>query len=75
MNANSRDCYQKVAASSSPSKSSTFERCLQQLGIAKPGKSVAIMLIEDQRFIHEDLERLEQGIADRVAGEPRNVSI
>lgn len=36
---------------------------------------VAIMLIEDQRFIHEDLERLEQGIADRVAEEPRNVSI
>ncbi|KAL1959939.1 hypothetical protein VTO42DRAFT_607 [Malbranchea cinnamomea] len=30
------------------------------------------MLIEDQRFIHEDLERLEQGIADRVADEPRN---
>ena len=23
------------------------------------------MLLEDQRFIHEDLERLEQGIADR----------
>lgn len=33
------------------------------------------MLLEDQRFIHEDLERLEQAIADRVAEEPRNVSI
>jgi hypothetical protein len=32
------------------------------------------MLLEDQRFIHEDLERLEQAIADRVAEEPRNVS-
>jgi hypothetical protein len=32
------------------------------------------MVLEDQRFIHEDLERLEQGIADRVAEEPRNVS-
>ncbi|KAK2748537.1 hypothetical protein FQN57_000671 [Myotisia sp. PD_48] len=31
------------------------------------------MLLEDQRFIHEDLERLEQGISDRVAEEPRNV--
>jgi len=32
------------------------------------------MLLEDQRFIHEDLERLEQAIADRVAEKPRNVS-
>lgn len=32
------------------------------------------MLLEEQRFIHEDLERLEQAIADRVAEEPRNVS-
>jgi hypothetical protein len=32
------------------------------------------MVLEEQRFIHEDLERLEQGIADRVAEEPRNVS-
>lgn len=31
------------------------------------------MLLEDQRFIHEDLERLEQGIADRVIDDPRNV--
>lgn len=33
------------------------------------------MVLEDQRFIHEDLERLEQGIADRVVEEPRNVGI
>jgi hypothetical protein len=33
------------------------------------------MLLEDQRFIHEDLERLEQGIADRVVDEPRNVRV
>ncbi|CRG87500.1 splicing factor 3A subunit 3 [Talaromyces islandicus] len=31
------------------------------------------MLLEDQRFIHEDLERLEQGIADRVIDDPRNL--
>lgn len=33
------------------------------------------MLLEDQRFIHEDLERLEQAVADRVAEVPRNVSV
>jgi hypothetical protein len=33
------------------------------------------MLLEDQRYLHEDLERLEQAIADRVAEEPRNVSL
>ena len=33
-----------------------------------------LMLIEDQRFLHEDLERLEQGISDRIAEDPRNVS-
>jgi len=32
------------------------------------------MIVEDQRFIHEDLERLEQGIADRMLEEPKNVS-
>ncbi|KAI9676451.1 MAG: hypothetical protein M1817_000608 [Caeruleum heppii] len=31
------------------------------------------MLLEDQRFLHEDLERLEQGIADRALEEPRQV--
>ncbi|WEW56207.1 Pre-mRNA-splicing factor sap61 [Emydomyces testavorans] len=31
------------------------------------------MLVEDQRFIHEDLERLEQGISDRILDEPRNL--
>ncbi|KAJ5947980.1 hypothetical protein N7466_000995 [Penicillium verhagenii] len=31
------------------------------------------MLLEDQRFIHEDLERLEQAVADRVADNPRNI--
>ena len=33
------------------------------------------MLLEDERFIHEELERLEHAIADRVAEEPRNVSL
>jgi ubiquinone biosynthesis protein UbiJ len=33
------------------------------------------MLLEDQRFIHEDLERLEQAVAERVAEEPRTVSL
>lgn len=32
------------------------------------------MLYEDLRFIHEDLERLEQAVADRVAENPANVS-
>lgn len=32
------------------------------------------MVLEEQRFIHEDLERLEQAVADRVAEDPRNVS-
>lgn len=33
------------------------------------------MLIEDQRFIHEDIERLEQGISDRLSEDPKNVSL
>lgn len=32
------------------------------------------MILEEQRFLHEDLERLEQGISDRIATEPRQVS-
>ena len=31
-------------------------------------------VLEEQRYIHEDLERLEQGIADRVWEEPKHVS-
>ncbi|OJJ78870.1 SF3a splicing factor complex subunit PRP9 [Aspergillus glaucus CBS 516.65] len=31
------------------------------------------MVLEEQRFIHEDLERLEQAVADRVAEDPRNI--
>lgn len=31
------------------------------------------MLLEEQRFIAEDLERLEQGIADRIGEEPKQV--
>lgn len=31
------------------------------------------MLLEDQRYIHEDLERLEQGIADRMSEELKHV--
>jgi splicing factor 3A subunit 3 len=33
------------------------------------------MILEEQRFLHEDLERLEQGIADRVAEEQRQVKL
>lgn len=33
------------------------------------------MVLEEQRFIHEDLERLEQAIADRAAEDPRNVRL
>jgi splicing factor 3A subunit 3 len=31
------------------------------------------MLVEEQRYIHEDLERLEQGIADRISDDPTQV--
>jgi splicing factor 3A subunit 3 len=31
------------------------------------------MILEEQRFLHEDLERLEQAISDRVAEDPRHV--
>ncbi|KAI1263526.1 hypothetical protein F5Y18DRAFT_393198 [Xylariaceae sp. FL1019] len=31
------------------------------------------MLLEEQRYLHEDLERLEQGIADRIGEEHRNI--
>jgi splicing factor 3A subunit 3 len=31
------------------------------------------MVLEEQRFLHEDLERLEQAIADRVTEEPRHI--
>lgn len=31
------------------------------------------MLLEDQRFLHEDLERLESAISDRLQDEPRNI--
>ncbi|KAK6221577.1 Pre-mRNA-splicing factor sap61 [Pestalotiopsis sp. IQ-011] len=31
------------------------------------------MILEEQRFLHEDLERLEQGIADRIGEEPKNI--
>lgn len=33
------------------------------------------MLHEDLRYVHEDIERLEQAIADRVLEEPKHVSI
>jgi splicing factor 3A subunit 3 len=32
------------------------------------------MVLEEQRGLHEDLERLEQAIADRVIDDPKNVS-
>jgi splicing factor 3A subunit 3 len=31
------------------------------------------MLLEEQRYIAEDLERLEQGVADRIGEEPNAV--
>lgn len=31
------------------------------------------MILEEQRILHEDLERLEQAIADRLLEEPKNV--
>jgi hypothetical protein len=32
------------------------------------------MLYEDLRYVHEDIERLEQAIADRALDEPKHVS-
>lgn len=32
------------------------------------------MLIEDLRFVHEDIERLEQAIAERLEWEPPTVN-
>ena len=32
------------------------------------------MLLEETRFIHEDLERLEAGISDRIAEDPKHAS-
>jgi splicing factor 3A subunit 3 len=34
----------------------------------------ADMVLEEQRLLHEDLERLEQAIADRVLDDPKHVS-
>lgn len=33
------------------------------------------MIYEDLRSIHEDIERLEQAVADRILDEPKHVSI
>ena len=30
--------------------------------------------LEEQRYIEEDLERLEQGVADRIRDDPKHVS-
>ena len=40
----------------------------------KDGRIDTIMLLEEQRYLHEDLERLEQAIAQRVSEEPKLVS-
>ncbi|KEY68052.1 hypothetical protein S7711_06963 [Stachybotrys chartarum IBT 7711] len=32
-----------------------------------------MLILEEQRYIHEDLERLEQGIADRIGDEPKHI--
>lgn len=33
------------------------------------------MLLEEQRLIHEDLERLEEAIAERLLEDPKHVSL
>jgi len=33
------------------------------------------LLIEEQRFLHEDLERLEQAISDRTSENPKTVRL
>lgn len=32
-----------------------------------------MLVLEEQRYIHEDLERLEQGIADRIRDDPKHI--
>lgn len=32
-----------------------------------------MLILEEQRYVHEDLERIEQAIADRIADEPKHV--
>jgi len=32
------------------------------------------MILEEQRYMHEDIERLEQAISDRILLEPKTVS-
>ena len=32
-----------------------------------------MLVLEEQRYIHEDLERIEQGVADRIGTEPKHV--
>lgn len=32
-----------------------------------------MLILEEQRYIHEDLERLEQGVADRIRDDPKHV--
>jgi hypothetical protein len=34
-----------------------------------------IMVLEEQRLLHEDIERLEQAIADRLIDEPTHASL
>lgn len=41
----------------------------------KAGKITDKMLYEELRFIHEDIERLEQAVADRVLDDPKHVSM
>ncbi|TPX09553.1 uncharacterized protein E0L32_009296 [Thyridium curvatum] len=48
-------------------------RFCQDLGYSGPGRG-ANMPLEEQRCLQEDLERLEQGIADRMSDEPKLVS-
>lgn len=32
-----------------------------------------MLVLEEQRYIHEDLERIEQAIADRLTDDPKQV--
>lgn len=34
-----------------------------------------MLVLEEQRYLHEDLERLEQGIADRMREDPKHVRL
>lgn len=63
-----------ILSQTSPLRTFAFSlRCFHWILTADTPR-VKMLVLEEQRYIHEDLERLEQGIADRMLDEPKQVS-